>query len=68
MMPKLFLDPGDYVIAGSPTYVGTIQAIQSYQGRILGIPFSPANDGFDMVEFEKRYARARRDGKIVKYI
>jgi len=68
MIPKLFLDPGDYAIAGSPTYVGAIQAIQSYQGRILGIPFSPENDGFDMVELEKRYARTIRDGKRVKYI
>jgi 2-aminoadipate transaminase len=68
MMPKLFLDPGDYVIAGRPTYVGTIQAIQSYQGRVLGIPFSPANDGFDMAELEKRYERARREGKRIKYI
>jgi len=68
MLPKLFLDPGDYVIAGRPTYVGTIQAIQSYQGKVLGIPFSTDNDGFDMVELEKRYARAVRDGKKVKYV
>lgn len=68
MIPKLFMDPGDYAIAGSPTYVGTIQAIQSYQGKVLGIPFSPENDGFDMVELDKRYERARRDGKRVKYI
>ena len=68
MIPKLFLDPGDYAIAGRPTYVGAIQAIQSYQGRVLGVPFSPENDGFDMDELEKRYDRARRDGKRVKYI
>jgi 2-aminoadipate transaminase len=68
MIPKLFMDPGDYCIAGRPTYVGTIQAIQSYQGRILGIPFSPENDGFDMVELEKRYERAKRDGKKIKFI
>jgi len=68
MLPKLFLDPGDYVIAGRPTYVGAIQAIQSYQGRVLGIPFSSANDGFDMVELEKRYARAVGQKKRIKYI
>ncbi|MCX7023872.1 MAG: PLP-dependent aminotransferase family protein [Spirochaetes bacterium] len=68
MIPKIFLDPGDYVIAGRPTYVGAIQAIQSYQGRMLGIPFSPENDGFDMVELEKRHERAVRDGKRMKYI
>ena len=68
MIPKIFMDPGDYCIAGSPTYVGTIQAIQSYQGRVLGIPFSPENDGFDMVELDKRYERALRDGKKIKFI
>ncbi len=68
MLPKLFLNPGDYVLAGSPTYVGAIQAIQSYQGKILGIPFSPENDGFDMVELQKRYERALRDGCKIKYI
>ncbi len=68
MIPKLFLDPGDYCIAGRPTYVGAIQAVQSYQGKILGVPFSPENDGFDMVELEKRFDRARRDGKRVKYV
>ena len=68
MIPKLFLDPGDHCIAGRPTYVGAIQAVQSYQGKILGVPFSPENDGFDMVELEKRFDRARRDGKRVKYV
>ncbi|MFZ2782659.1 MAG: PLP-dependent aminotransferase family protein [Rectinemataceae bacterium] len=68
MLPKLFLDPGDYVIAGRPTYIGTIQAIQSYQGKVLGIPFSADNDGFDMAELEKRYERAIRQGARVKYL
>lgn len=68
MLPKIFLDPGDYVIAGRPTYVGAIQAIQSYQGKVLGIPFSASNDGFDMVELEKRYERAKSQRKRIKYI
>jgi 2-aminoadipate transaminase len=68
MLPKLFLDPGDYIIAGRPTYVGAIQAVQSYQGRILGIPFSPENDGFDLDELERRYDRAIHAKKTVKYI
>ena len=68
MIPRIFLDPGDVVIAGRPTYVGAIQAIQAYSASMLGIPFSPENDGFDMVELEKRHARAVRDGKRIKYI
>lgn len=68
MIPKIFLDPGDYVLAGRPTYIGAIQAIQSYQGKVIGIPFSMDNDGFDMVELEKRYRRAVADGAKIKYI
>lgn len=68
MMPKTFLDPGDCVLAERPTYLGAIQAIQSYQGKIIGIPSSADNDGFDMVEMEKRYERAKAYGEKVKYI
>lgn len=68
MLPKVFLDPGDCVIAGRPTYLGAIQAIQSYQGKVIGIPFSMDNDGFDMLELEKRYKRARERGEKIKYI
>ena len=27
MIPKIFLDPGDYVVAGRPTYIGALQAM-----------------------------------------
>lgn len=68
MLPKLFLDPGDCVIAGRPTYVGAIQAIQSYRATVIGIPFSPEDDGFDMSALDMRYEKALREGKRVKYI
>lgn len=68
MLPKLFVDPGDYVIAGRPTYIGAIQALQAYRGRILGIPFSPEDDGFDFGELERRYAKVKAEGGRVKYI
>jgi 2-aminoadipate transaminase len=65
---KVFLDPGDLVIAGRPTYLGEIQAIQSYRAGVLGVPFGPADDGFDMVELKLRYAKAIAAGKRIKYI
>jgi len=68
MVPKLFLDPGDYVLAERPSYVGAIQAIQSYQGKVIGIPFCTANDGFDMAELESRFQRAKNQKKRIKYI
>jgi 2-aminoadipate transaminase len=68
MVPKLFLDPGDYVLAERPSYVGALQAIQSYQGKVIGIPFCTAHDGFDMAELESRFQRAKSQKKRVKYI
>jgi 2-aminoadipate transaminase len=68
MMPKIFLDPGDVVISGRPTYVGAIQAIQSYRGKMLGIPFSADDSGFDMQELELRYSKAQAAGEKIKYI
>lgn len=68
IVAKLFLNPGDYVIAGRPTYLGALQAIQSYSAKVLGIPFTAAQDGFDMDALEKRYAEAVRAGKKVKYV
>ena len=65
---KVFLDPGDLVIAGRPTYLGEIQAIQSYSAEVLGVPFGPENDGFDMDELRSRYAKTKREGKRVKYL
>jgi 2-aminoadipate transaminase len=65
---KVFLDPGDLVIAGRPTYLGEIQAIQSYRAEILGVSFGPKDDGFDMDELRTRFADARAAGKKIKYI
>ncbi len=65
---KVFLDPGDLVIAGRPTYLGEIQAIQSYRAEILGVPFGNGDDGFDMGELRARYTTAKAAGKKVKYV
>ncbi len=68
MIPKLFLNPGDYVIAGRPTYLGALNAIQSYQGKVLGIPFTAELDGFDMNALEQSYAQLVKGGGKAKYI
>jgi 2-aminoadipate transaminase len=65
---KVFLDPGDTVIAGRPTYLGEVQAIQSYRAEVLGIPFGPEEDGFDMSELRMRFTKAIAAGKRIKYL
>lgn len=68
ILPKLFLDPGDAVIVERPTYVGAIQAIQSYRGRFIEVPFADSGDGIDLAALEERYDRAVRDGIRIKYL
>ncbi|HPE90470.1 MAG TPA: PLP-dependent aminotransferase family protein [Spirochaetia bacterium] len=68
IVAKLFLNPDDYVIAGRPTYLGALQAIQSYSAKVLGVPFTAAQDGFDMDELRRSYAEAKAAGKKLKYV
>ena len=65
---KVFLDPGDCVIAERPTYLGAIQAIQSYSGNIMSVELTKEQDGFDMGVLERKYAEALKQGKRIKYI
>ncbi len=64
---KLFLDPGDVVLAGRPTYLGEIQAVQSYRAGIIGVPYDEDEQGFDMEKLRKLHDAAESAGKRVKY-
>ena len=68
IVPKVFLDPDDYVIAERPSYLGAIQAIQSYSGRILGVDISEEQAGFDMNVLQNKYDEALKQGKKFKFI
>ena len=68
MVPKVFLDPGDYAIVERPTYLGAIQAIQAYSGKALGVDVTEEQAGFDMAVLESKYAEALKQGKKLKYI
>ena len=37
LVGKIFIDPGDVVMASRPTYVGAIQAFHSYGAKMMGI-------------------------------
>jgi DNA-binding transcriptional MocR family regulator len=38
LIGKIFCDPGDLILCESPTYVGAIQAFQSYQVEMRSVP------------------------------
>lgn len=49
LLAKVLLNPGDYVIIESPTYVGALQIFQSAGARILSLP-APGPLQLDLLE------------------
>jgi len=47
---KIFLNPGDYVICGLPTYLGGINAFKSYEANLEGIPLDNNGMIVDILE------------------
>jgi len=66
MLAKTFLDPGDVIFCGLPTYLGAIQAFSLFQADKIGIPLE--EDGMNLDVLEARIGAARRAGKRLKAI
>ena len=63
---KAFLDPGDVIFCGLPTYLGAIQAFTLFQATKIGIPLE--EDGMNLGVLEGEIEAARGEGKILKGI
>jgi 2-aminoadipate transaminase len=63
---KLFIDPGDLVIAEEPSYTNAIAIMTGYQGRILRCPMDDA--GMQVERLPALIAAAGRAPKIVYVI
>jgi 2-aminoadipate transaminase len=50
MVGKLFLNPGDTALVGSPTYLGGINAFKSYESNLTGIPLDEDGMRIDLLE------------------
>lgn len=54
LLGKVFLDPGDVVIAEGPTYVGALQAFSAYAPIIRCVPMDEDGMRMDLLEAELR--------------
>ncbi len=52
LLAKVFLDPGDTIIAEGPTYVGALQAFSAYQPEIVCVPMDDCGMRMDLLEDE----------------
>jgi len=66
LISKMFIDPGDYVLVGLPSYLGALQAFGSYGAKMIGIPMD--DEGEDPNLMEKALKDLAAQGKKPKFI
>lgn len=66
LIAKVFLDKGDYVICGLPSYLGGLNAFTLYGARMEGIPLD--EDGMKTDVLEESIIRIKRNGGKIKFI
>jgi 2-aminoadipate transaminase len=58
LIGKTFLDPGDLVVVEGPTYLGAIQAFQSFEATLVAVSLD--EHGLDVDDLEQRLAGGLR--------
>jgi 2-aminoadipate transaminase len=66
LISKVFLDPGDIVICGLPSYLGGLNAFSLYGAKLKGITLD--KDGMNPDELEESIISLREMGKKIKFI
>jgi 2-aminoadipate transaminase len=66
LVAKIFFNPGDTCITGSPTYLGGLQAFNSYQGVSIGVELD--DDGMIPEKLQKTIQRLEGEGRRPKFI
>jgi 2-aminoadipate transaminase len=51
-MCKTFVNKGDTVLVENPTYLSTLQIVQTYEGKAVGV--NSNNDGLDLTDLEEK--------------
>jgi DNA-binding transcriptional MocR family regulator len=66
LVARLFLDPGDVVLAEGPTYVGALGVFQTAQARVVHVPMD--DDGLIPEALEQAIAEVARSGRRAKFL
>ena len=66
LVTKLFIDPGDVVLAEAPSYVGAIGVFRSYQAEISHVAMD--DDGLVPSALRERIAELRAAGRTIKFL
>ena len=66
LVTKLFINPGDVVLAEAPSYVGAIGVFRSYQAEIAQVPLD--GDGLIPQALRETIAAVKAAGKTIKFL
>jgi 2-aminoadipate transaminase len=66
LIARIFIDQDDYVLCGLPSYLGGINAFQTYGARLKGIPLD--DQGMKPAEIERAIITLKELGRKVKFI
>ena len=66
LVGKIFLDPGDNVIVGAPTYLAATNAFRLFRANVESVPIG--NNGMDMDYLEEKIRQMERHSKSIKFI
>lgn len=66
LVTRLFVDPGDVVVAEAPSYVGALGVFRAYQADVVHVPLDA--DGLIPEALETTLADLARQGRRVKFL
>ena len=66
LIGRIFLDPGDYVLCGLPSYLGGLNAFSVYGAKLKGICLD--DEGILVDELERTIINLRDLGRKIKFI
>ncbi|MDH2443634.1 PLP-dependent aminotransferase family protein [Amnibacterium sp. CER49] len=66
LVTKLFIDPGDVILAEGPSYVGALGVFSSYQARVVHVPMD--EHGLVPEALEAEITRQRAAGSRMKFL
>ncbi|WP_310374193.1 aminotransferase-like domain-containing protein [Catenuloplanes atrovinosus] len=66
LVARLFLDPGDVVLAEGPTYVGALGVFQAAQAQVVHVAMD--DDGLIPAALESAIAAVRASGRRAKFL
>ena len=66
LIGKVFIDPGDPIIVGLPSYLGALQAFSAHRARLIGVTLD--KQGMEVDRVEEILKDYREKGERIKFI